>query len=155
MSKMTVTPNAALRNVIAPTRLTLFEESDVPPKCLLFCRYRIYFDRPSLATQNGLTSDVQQPEPAVGPEEDLTVAQNYALAGGAHVESEFNHVGEGRANLIVCSPLDTSRVNLILSIVSKMNAPVRVIDALWFSECWKHATLLDEEEFKMIVSPGV
>ena len=122
-------------------RLNVFERSDVPPLSLLFCRYLIYFDRPKLAFNNGLNI-LENGDTNVVADQDLSLAQNYALAGGARTETDIYHIG---VNLIVCSTLDTSRVSKLLTVISKMKQPIRIVDTSWFSQCWKEKTLLDEE----------
>lgn len=140
MSQMTISKKVDSVSL----RLQVFERSDNPPRSLLFCRCVVYFDKLTLAAKNGLSV----PEANYGAEQDLTLAQNYALAGGAQVVTDLYHP---KLNLIACSSLDTSRVSRLLTIISNMKSPIRIVNTDWFTQCWAEKTLLDEERFQMII----
>lgn len=127
-------------------RLEVFEDSVVPPASLLFCRYYIYFDRPSLSFQNDLTTIEGQVN--LGAENNIKIAQNYSVMGGANIVKDFN---DPRMNLVVCSLLDTSRVSRILTVISEMKNPVRVVNTDWLYQSWAEKTLLDEERYQIII----
>lgn len=126
-------------------RLMVYEADPVPPRSLLYLRYCIYYDRPELAFENNLAT-VESLNTSV--ENELTLAQNYAKCGGARTSSNINNPD---VNLIVCSTLDTSRVNKILTLLSGKKQPVRVVDTNWLCQSWMEKTLLDEEQFQIII----
>ncbi|ANB12257.1 DNA ligase (ATP) DNL4 [Sugiyamaella lignohabitans] len=121
--------------------IDLIDIGSGPFKGLLFPRYHFYFDRPSLAMQNGL-AQAQTDKKHI--EDDFDFVQTYAEFNGATVKPSLHDIS---LTHIIVNVEDKNRIAAIRALMMARPKMVHIVDISWIQQSWEEGTTLAVDKF--------